>query len=298
MQRTFLVLLLLVFGLSLPFTMTAMPDSLKAQKSVTDDDDFMVFDDDMYTEMFKEVHPTITLTGGLASVDRDKLADDAVAAPMPWSLQLGMARHHTKDEGVFMEKSGAFFVTWDKAPDATADKWTFDMWHFGAVSNEAYGYSFGDGGAGIAFGAASSRLHWTSFVDPTGQPATGDPQPINDFYGNLRFGESNSAPIDIEFTKGFALRVSPEWQQIYPRHVFWYWAGSQVIESAASGALSSFVKFIGRKSPAALPIVHFILQNGLAYGFKALRANEMYWPITSEAPMNIYTLNLGVSFKF
>jgi hypothetical protein len=298
MQRICLVLFTVLFGLALPFTVVAFPDSLKAEKNVVDEDDFEVFDGDVYSEMFNVIHPTITLTGGLASVDRDKLVDDAVAAPMPWSIDLGMSRRHAKDEGVFLEKATSVFVTWDKAPDPTDEKWTFDMWHFGIESNQSYGYSFGSSGAGISFGAANSRLHWTSFADPTGQPAAGDPQPINDFYGNLRFGESNSAPIDIEFTKGFALRVSPEWQQIYPRHVFWYWAGSQVIESAASGALSSFVKFIGRRSPSALPIVHFILQNGLAYGFKALRANEMYWPITSEAPMNIYTLNLGVSFKF
>ena len=80
--------------------------------------------------------------------------------------------------------------------------------------------------------------------------------------------------------------------------MFWFWGLSQVIEGIASGGMNIFINAIGRSSPAAVPVMHFILQNGLSLGFKALRMNKMNWPFDTEAPLNVmsYTVGIGIHF--
>ena len=78
----------------------------------------------------------------------------------------------------------------------------------------------------------------------------------------------------------------------------WKWAGSAVIEGVADGLASWFVRAVGKNSPGALPIMHFILRNGVAMGFKALRSSKMNWPFTSAPPLNFMTYSIGVNVVF
>ncbi len=107
-----------------------------------------------------------------------------------------------------------------------------------------------------------------------------------------------NADIDFRFSEPVSLVVRYDWTQIYPRHMFWYWGLSLMIEGVSSGLMSAFINTIGKSSPVALPIMNFILQNGVAMGFKALRMNKMNWPFDTEAPLNVMTYSVGVNVHF
>ncbi|MCX6139269.1 MAG: hypothetical protein NTX15_00280 [Candidatus Kapabacteria bacterium] len=114
----------------------------------------------------------------------------------------------------------------------------------------------------------------------------------------LRFGEAMRPSLSWRIAEPISLRVGYEWSQVYPRHMFWYWALSQTIEGIADAAATYLAREIGKSSPAAMPIMYFLLKNGVAAGFKALRMNQMNWPFTTVAPLNIYTWNVGVAVHF
>jgi hypothetical protein len=85
---------------------------------------------------------------------------------------------------------------------------------------------------------------------------------------------------------------------VFQRHLFWKWAGSGLIEAAAQGLLDGFIYKIFKSSPAAGPIVNFLLKNALAYGIYELRQEKMNWPFNSEAPIAFDQFKFGVSVVF
>jgi hypothetical protein len=85
---------------------------------------------------------------------------------------------------------------------------------------------------------------------------------------------------------------------VFQRHLFWKWAGSAVMETAAQGLLDGFINKIFCSSPAAGPIVNFVLKNALAYGIYELRKDKMNWPFNSEAPFTYDQFKFGMTFVF
>jgi hypothetical protein len=121
---------------------------------------------------------------------------------------------------------------------------------------------------------------------------------LQEFDGSLRFGASAQAGIGIQLTKGVELRGSYDWSQVYPRHLFWFWAGSGAIEAFADGAAEMFVKAVGKSSPIARPIMHFLLRNAVSMGFKGLRQHQMNWPFETVAPLNLQTWRISLAVTF
>jgi len=80
--------------------------------------------------------------------------------------------------------------------------------------------------------------------------------------------------------------------------LFWKWAGSAVIEEVANGLLDVFIKEIFRSSPAAGPIVNFLLKNGLSYGIYELRQEKMNWPFSSAPPLAFDSFRFGITFTW
>ena len=85
---------------------------------------------------------------------------------------------------------------------------------------------------------------------------------------------------------------------VFQRHLFWKWAGSAIIEAAAQGLLDGFISEVFESTPAAGPIVNFLLKNALAYGIYELRQDKMNWPFSSEAPIAYDQFKFGVTFVF
>jgi hypothetical protein len=62
--------------------------------------------------------------------------------------------------------------------------------------------------------------------------------------------------------------------------------------------LDTFINEVFKSSPAAGPIVNFVLKNALAYGIYELRQEKMNWPFSSEAPLAFDQFKVGVTFIF
>ncbi|HSL88694.1 MAG TPA: hypothetical protein VK870_05295, partial [Ignavibacteriaceae bacterium] len=121
---------------------------------------------------------------------------------------------------------------------------------------------------------------------------------INLYDESFRFGTSGEGGLRIQFIDNIAIEAGYERAIVFQRHLFWKWAGSTVIEGTAQGLLDTFINEVFKSSPAAGPIVNFLLKNALAYGIYELRQEKMNWPFSSEAPLTFDQFKVGVTFVF
>jgi hypothetical protein len=115
---------------------------------------------------------------------------------------------------------------------------------------------------------------------------------------SFRFGGLSDGGLRLEFGGLVALSGSYEATVVFPRHLFWKWALSYVIEGLGYLSIDYFVEEIMDSSPAAGPIVNFLLKNGLSYAFYALQREDMNWPFSTESPLTYETIKIGLTFSF
>ncbi|HCN06043.1 MAG TPA: hypothetical protein DIS79_10525 [Bacteroidetes bacterium] len=180
----------------------------------------------------------------------------------------------------------------------SADSASFSAFRFGFINETGYTYKFGDGPEGISLLQASNGMQWTVLTHKDLPVDSAERQRILDFGQSVRFGSSTGPILDLRVSENIAFRAGYEWHQVYPRHLFWYWAGSSIIEGIADAGVTLFVNEIGASSPAARPIMHFLLRNAVGLGFKALRSKDMNWPFATASPLNIHTFTVGVNVVF
>ena len=203
-------------------------------------------------------------------------------------------------EDILHHNANGLYVMFHTAGEDKPETFAVSSWRFGFTAEDSYGYAFNEtDNTGFYLSSAKAPLSWYSVsIDGEGNESLAGYSQLNRFPDGLRFGEAATASIGVRVSDPVTVTAGFEWALVYERHIFWYWAGSAVIEGVADGLASWFVREVGVSSPAALPIMHFILRNGVAMGFKALRQNEMNWPITSAAPLNVITYSLGVNVHF
>lgn len=170
-----------------------------------------------------------------------------------------------------------------------------NLWRFGGGKASGYGYKIGKG-AVIPY--YSYDLSWSK-LDLKGQevPDT-DKALLGNFDGSFRFGTNTEAGLKIKLIPMISLDASYERAIIFPRHLFWKWAGSVAIESIGQFLVDGFVKEIMRSSPYAGPVMSFILKNALSYGIYELRQEKMNWPFSSAAPLSYDQFKFGFTVNF
>lgn len=192
-----------------------------------------------------------------------------------------------------------------KSSDEKFSGFNSDAWRFGLGNRSAYGYKLGEVSI---LPYSQSDFTWTkidvnNFPDVTILPfplpaVVEDAEILGRYNGTFRFGNSNAAGIKIEFSEFVGLSAEYETAVIYPRHLFWKQTGSFLIEQAGLQAVDYFIDEIMDRSPAAAPIVNFILRNGLSYAFYTLKKEDMNWPFKTETPLTYETVKFGLSFAF
>ena len=217
-------------------------------------------------------------------------------------LRLGFEniKKYNNSENVFKFNHESFFLGKLQELSSTSDennyKVAVEAWRFGFGSNNGYGYNIGSS-MKVALGA-SNAIGWTKFdfLDTTVIP---EDQKRLDYIGDsFRFGTQTEANITVKLGDNIGISGSYERAVVFPRTLFWYWAGSEIVRGIGSGLISSFVNEVGKASPEALPVVNFILQNALNYGFYELRQKNMNWPIETVAPFAFDSFNVGLSVSF
>lgn len=179
-------------------------------------------------------------------------------------------------------------------------RWNGEFLRFGFGSSDGLGYKFG--AVGI-LPYHSSSFGWTSlrkadFQGVRAAVVTPDDEYLAWVGDGFRFGRTIEGGVKFELASTVSLNASYEAAVIYPRHLFWYWAGSSIIEEAGMGIVSHFTNKIEHSSPSAGPIVNFILKNAYSYAFYLLKKDRMNWPFETEAPMTIETFKVGITFTF
>ena len=174
---------------------------------------------------------------------------------------------------------------------------------FGFGERNGYGYS----AEGISILPYNQNTFVWSQLDYTSPsyvtlfylaPDTMDKKILDRYDGAFRFGTASEGGVRIEIANTVSLDAGFEASVIFPRHLFWKQLISFAIESGGQGAVDFFVDEVMDNSPAAGPIVNFVLKNALSYGFYLLKKDSMNWPFETEKPLTYETFKMGVSFTF
>lgn len=252
-----------------------------------------------------ENRPVIAVHYGLSSLDHDEV-DPSFAPHGALDIRLGYSKRKPLrfHDGLFEREEGYVFLetqTIDVAiEDAAVDELETESWRFGACFPSGYGYDLGDSDASI-FLYHSGGLGWSTMDLQSSWellPEERDSHYVHQFDDETRFGTTWEAGVRIAPTKMLALETGYQGALVFPRTQFWYFAFGTAVEAFALEAVNGFVDAISETSPHAVPIVHFLLANGVSYGFHELRKEKMHWPIDSAAPLTYDTVKFGISFTF
>lgn len=261
--------------------------------------------------IFDNSKPTIEANwGGVQSrINRDFFKKDLKdIGILDFRLGYSKYRQNLTQQGIIHYSSHSIFYSdisdqW-KNNKTDAKSMNYNISRFGFSSSEGLGYRLADNKTDLVLYNTSS-LVWSD-VDFSNSSASGindtllskDDKRMKRIEGQYRFGESFEAGMKLNICGLVGLNAGYEKMLVYPRHLFWQWIGSQLVESIANGLLDDFIRDIATSAPKIAPVAKFVLQNGLAYGVYKLREKKMNWPFGDEAPMSVEMFKVGLSFSF
>lgn len=260
---------------------------------------------------FRKSRPAMSLQYGLANMSRTDLQSQFVD-PNLLELKLGYIKNRDAWGTDYIIRHNYKFIYLSNesnklaGKEATGTEIESDMWRFGAGWSSGYGYKLGENSAIIPY--YSYTLNWSNINFKYPNILTIDPivlfsydkdrDVLNLYDESFRFGTSTEGGVRVKIIENLMLDAGYERSIVFQRHLYWKWAGSALIEVAAQGLLDSFINEVFKSSPAAGPVVNFLLKNALAYGIYELRQDEMNWPFGGEAPIAHDQFKFGVTVVF
>jgi hypothetical protein len=293
-----------LLGFTITFLlMIISPLYTNAQDSTkTDDEDWAWEWDyvDDWTDWWQK-SPTISLNYGFSNISREDV-DSSFANNSLIELKLGYTTRKDSRYADFIEKFNYnyAFLNYNSTNLAGGTENTSEIetknWQFGLGWSSGYGYKVGTDAAITPY--YSSTLSFTEIDYQNDSLNTNDEDIMDRYYGTFRFGSSSEFGVRGQVTKLLIVEAGYETAAVFEGWLFWKWAGSAVIELAANGVLDVFIKEVFKSSPAAGPIVFFVLKGALGYGLYELRKGEMNWPFPSAPPIAMDNLKFGMTFTF
>jgi len=301
------LLIAIVFLLGLGFT-KAQDDSTKTEENWKwhwNWDEWNDWEDWVSDYGFKTTRPAISLQYGLANISRTDIQSEFVD-PSLLELKLGYIKDRNAWGTDYIIKHSYKYLYLSNESNKLAGKEAVgteiksDMWRFGVGWSSGYGYKLSESSAIIPY--YSYTLNWSNinFMYPDVLTFAPDPDVdiLNLYDESIRFGTSTEGGVRVKIIENLMLDAGYERSIVFQRHLFWKWAGSAVIEAAAQGLLDTFIKEVFKSSPAAGPVVNFLLKNALSYGLYELRQDKMNWPFPSEPPIAYDQFKFGVTVVF
>lgn len=211
--------------------------------------------------------------------------------------------HKESDEVIIQDKNG-ISLTLGSAQDlqqsdsliqgvSLTNTNALDFWSLGFINGMGYGYQWGSSTLMLT---VEDNTSWTSINPRTYSLMQGpaDWQNIMDFDGTMRLSSSMTSSLEFRVSNTVSLTGGYTWNQVMPRHLFWYWMGSEIIEGLAGNAVDRLIENFTEMSPKSQPVMHFVLKSAVLYGMKEMRRKYMNWPFETASPMNITYWNIGV----
>jgi glycerophosphoryl diester phosphodiesterase len=196
----------------------------------------------------------------------------------------------------------SFLNSSNQPKNLSEDQIRTNSFRFGIGTHDGIGYG-GSDFATILF--VSQAFVWTrlnsfsdSLLPEEGEEPSNDLNILDRYGGVFRFGDRAAYGLKMEITARTQLNINFETAVVYPRHLFWYWAGSFILAEAGYGLLTTFADDFVNSRPVFGPVINLILKSAYLYGYYALRKDDMNWPFSTEAPLRYETFNLGISFVF
>jgi hypothetical protein len=287
--------LLILFLLAVPFSLFAQEDSTAA-----DDYDFKwEWNDFIHFSDFHKA-PTVSLDYGKANLNNRSIGSDladnySVEAKIGYTYEDEMFFYDNiiKYRSRYLLLSN-FSKNFGKLP-AGSNGLESDMWRFGIVHSNGYGYRLGTASI-IPYHSGSFIWSRINFENELIHPS--DRQNLEMYDESFRFGTSSQTGIRIRAISGLVFEAGYERSLIFSRHLFWKWSISSLIEVASQGLLDNFVNRIMKSSPGAAPVMSAILKGALSYGIYELRQSNMNWPYDTEPPLAYDQFKFGMSFVF
>jgi hypothetical protein len=241
--------------------------------------------------------PSIRLIYGQADLSLHGL-EGSFATTGVAEARLGYTDLRSIDGGITAYDSSEFCVTRftsELGPGAEAEEIEYTIWRFAVSQTDGYGYDFGNLGVVPYYSGAlcASNLELGEAFD-----SSLDEHRVGRFTGSYRFGTAFEGGVRLTMGPHVELGVGYERAVIFKRWLFWKWAGSELLESAAIGIVDEFVEEIRARVPKAAPIVGFVLKNAISYAAYELRKEDMNFPFDTADPLFLETYAVGVTFVF
>jgi hypothetical protein len=256
---------------------------LTSSTALAQNDDWWKLDDWNFDFGWTYKRPYISLSYGRAENTYFGLPG-SIAKNGSIEAKIGYISSTPKSKGVPYERqTGLFFGKHAYNIGGSADGNTIQTtsWQFGLDGSSGIAYSSG----GLKTILYNTRgIQWAYISTDTSNIFGKDRETMDLFNEAIRFG--NRFEGGIKFRLNEDVEIGAGWQRslVYPRTMFWYWAGSSIIEEIGHGLIDEFVGEIYKSSPGAAPIVYFLLKNALSYGAYEIRKEKMNWPFDTAAP--------------
>ncbi|HET9012529.1 MAG TPA: hypothetical protein VFN38_11980 [Gemmatimonadaceae bacterium] len=254
---------------------------------------------------WRHARPMIGIQYGFGDVDRDGFGGE-LAPVGALDVQLGYrAERRFGGEDALLHQSTHYAHVGNLASRLASDspgpsEVGTDMWRFGGGFGDGYGYRFASQ-RGRFILQSSGTIAWYT-LELEGEAAGGlspvDAVSLEQFTSHTRFGESWESAFEVGFGDMLALHAGYELTAVFPSFKIWYWLLSTGIDRGALIAVGMFVDEVEDASPFAAPIVRFLLEGALQYGFYELRNEEVNWPFETEAPLAYDLFKLGLTTRF
>ncbi len=283
------------------FTSALFSQDQKSDNDTTGTDDSQV-EEVIDWAWHGKFYPFVEATAGLAPLKHEKfegvLPENGLA-----EIKLGYAQIQ-EYESIVWELDERFVFGTSMSEDVAgflspaSGDFKAKVTRFGFGNRIGYGYHLGPIEILPFF---QSGLVWTNIKTDTSTGSglsQNDRDILNRYEGVYRFGMHSEGGVKVQLFKSLGLVGSYELAVIYPRHIFMEWLGSYIIIQTGMGMISVFADDIIKSSPLFGPIFYFVLKNGLAYAFYQGVKEKMNWPFTSETPMTMENIKVGISFTF
>lgn len=249
------------------------------------------------------LRPTIELNYGIMQPGYDVTGFNVdILKNAKVELKLGSSLFkNSKDESIFKYKFSGLAMS-NFSGDLGGDKNDnskprISGWNIGFSNAEGYGYNLSKGASILLYTGGSMNWNFLKYDKPA-TLSIDERKELDYISTSMRLGEGMEAGVKFQIVDGVALNFALDRNSIYPRHLFWKWAGSRIMYEIGSSLLDNFVEVIGESSPNVAPIVNFVLKNAYSYGFYELKKKNMNWPFNTGEALIMDTYKIGMSFNF
>lgn len=249
---------------------------------------------------YSNKRPFMELNYGIGQMKHKGISSTSFAETGRADLRLGFSELDFMYKKSIVELNERFlmisYMSADISKDeASAGELSPEFFRFGFANRSGYGYKVGP--VSIVPYSQEGWI-WTRLNMPVLPGNANDLERIERFDKAIRFGDAVEGGMKLTIASVISLNASYEASTVYPRHMFWHWTASQLVESAGRGLVDWFIDEIFDASPGAAPVMEFLLKNAWNFTYYSLKRDGMSFPISSEKPLTFETIKVGFTVNF